>query len=248
MRIDFFAASVVGRRSNNEDQFCADPELGLFVVADGMGGYEGGEVASRLAVDEVRAFVGLNRRDPGATWPCAEDKKKAFSESMLHAASLRAHAEIAAHRTERLRQMGSTIVTLLIEEHRATCAHVGDSRLYRLRDGRLEQITRDHSLWAELEASGGAGVDRKDFGWKNQITRALGVDGNHRADTASLDLVVGDTWLLCSDGLYDPLAPEQIAEVLKVGSAKEACEAIVQRAYDAGSSDNITAVVVRALP
>ncbi len=248
MRIESFAVSVVGRRSNNEDQFCLAPDLGLFVVADGMGGYEGGEVASRLAVDEVRDFVGLNRRDPGATWPCAEDKKKAFSESLLSAASMRAHAQIAAHRTDRLRQMGSTIVTLLIEERRATCAHVGDSRLYRLRGGQLQQLTRDHSLWAELEAAGGAGVDRKDFGWKNQITRALGVDGNHRADTASLDLEVGDTWLLCSDGLYDPLANEQLAAELGRPSVKEACEAIVQRAYDAGSSDNITAVVVRALP
>ena len=247
MRIEFFASSVVGRRSNNEDQFCADPALGLFVVADGMGGYEGGEIASRLAVEELRDFVSRNRRDPGATWPCGEDKKRAFSESLLHAASLCAHRQITSHRTERLRNMGSTVVTLLLEEGRATCAHVGDSRLYRLRGGRLAQLTRDHSLWAELEAAGGTGVERKDFGWKNQITRALGVDGNHRADTASLDLISGDVWLLCSDGLYDPLSIEQLIEPLCLPSAKAACEAIVQRAFDAGSQDNITAIVVRVL-
>ena len=248
MRIEFFASSVVGRRSNNEDQYCAEPELGLFVVADGMGGYEGGEIASRLAVDALREFIARNRRDPGSTWPCGEDKKRAFSESLLHAASVRAHQQIAAHRTERLRNMGSTIVTLLLEDGRATCAHVGDSRLYRLRGDALVQLTRDHSFWAELEAAGGTDVQRKDFGWKNQITRALGVDGSHRADTASLELRVGDTWLLCSDGLYDPLEPAQIAQVLKSASAKEACEQIVQRAFDSGSQDNITAVVVRLLP
>lgn len=248
MRIDFFASSVVGRRNNNEDQFCVEPELGLFVVADGMGGYEGGEIASKLAVDEVRDFVGRNRRDPGATWPCGEDKKRAFSESLLHAASLCAHRQITNHRTERLRNMGSTMVTLLIEDGRATCAHVGDSRLYRLRGDALTQLTRDHSFWAELEAAGGTDVQRKDFGWKNQITRALGVDGNHRADTATIDLLPGDVWLLCSDGLYDPLEQAQIADVLKLPTAKEACEAIVQRAFDAGSQDNITAVVVRVLP
>jgi serine/threonine protein phosphatase PrpC len=248
MRIEFSASSVVGRRNNNEDQLCADPELGLFVVADGMGGYEGGEIASRIAVEELREFVGRNRRDPGATWPCGEDKKRAYSESLLHAATLRAHQQIVAHRTERLRNMGSTIVTLLLEDGRATCAHVGDSRLYRLRSEALVQLTRDHSFWAELEAAGGTEVQRKDFGWKNQITRALGVDGSHRADTASLDLLPGDVWLLCSDGLYDPLEPEQIAEALKLPDAKAACEAIVQRAFEAGSQDNITAIVVRVLP
>lgn len=245
MRTEFFAASVVGRRSNNEDQFRAVPELGLYVVADGMGGYEGGEIASRLAVDEVHQFVARNRRDPAGTWPCKEDQKRQYDENVLHAASLAAHLQITRHRTERLRQMGSTVVTLLLAEGRATCAHVGDSRLYRLRNGALSQLTRDHSLWAELEAAGGMDVERKNFGWKNQITRALGVDGNHRADTASLDLLPGDTWLLCSDGLYDPLEPADLNAALGLPTAQAACEAIVRRAFDAGSQDNITAVVVR---
>jgi serine/threonine protein phosphatase PrpC len=246
MRFDFFASSVVGRRSNNEDQFCAAPELGLFVVAAGMGGYEGGEIASRLAVDEVRQFVARNQRDPSGTWPCKEDKKKAYAENLLHAASLAAHAQIVGHRTERLRQMGSTLVTLMLEEGRATCAHVGDSRLYRLRGEVLQQVTRDHSFWAELEAAGGTEVARKDFGWKNQITRALGVD-QHKADTATLEVQPGEVWLLCSDGLYDPLEPAQIREALALPTAKEACEEVIRRAFDAGSSDNITAVVIRVL-
>ncbi len=246
MKTEFFASSVVGRRSNNEDQFCAVPELGLFVVADGMGGYEGGEIASRLAVEELRHFVERNRRDPGGTWPCKEDKKRQYDENLLSAASLSAHLQIAAHRTERLRQMGSTVVTLLLDGSRATCAHVGDSRLYRLRGAVLAQLTRDHSFWAELEAAGGTDVERKNFGWKNQITRALGVDGNHRADTATHDLAPGDTWLLCSDGLYDPLEAAELIAALSLPTAQEACEAIIRRAFEAGSQDNITAVVVRA--
>jgi len=232
----------VGRRKNNEDRLCVLTELGLFAVADGMGGYEGGEVASRLAIDELSEFVARNRRDPSGTWPCKEDKKRSFSENLLAAAVMVAHQTIVAQREGKLEQMGSTVVAAMLDAGRLCFAHVGDSRLYRLRDGQVEQLTRDHSVWAELEAQGLAGA-RAEFPFRNQITRALGTNVA-RPDVAAVELRAGDTFLLCSDGLYDPLSAEQLAPLMALPLA-EAAEALVKTAFDAGSHDNITAVLVR---
>ncbi|MBL8954807.1 MAG: serine/threonine-protein phosphatase, partial [Myxococcaceae bacterium] len=122
---------------------------------------------------------------------------------------------------------------------KATLAHVGDSRIYRLRRGALTQLTRDHSLWAELEAAGMKPGERFGFAHKNVITRALGLAGAHRADLVTVELEAGDRLLLCSDGLHDPL-DEAALRRLMTGD----CEGLVKAAYDAGSSDNITAVLL----
>jgi serine/threonine protein phosphatase PrpC len=243
LKVEAVGISHVGRRKNNEDRLCIEPSLGLYAVADGMGGYEGGEVASRLTVDELSGFVARNRRDPGGTWPCKEDKKRSFQENLLSAGVMVAHQAIVAGRVGVLDQMGSTVVAVLVEAGRLTFAHVGDSRLYRLRDGKLEQLTRDHSVWAEMEAHGMAGA-RENFPYRNQITRALGTNVA-RPDVATLELQRGDTFLLCSDGLYDPLEAARLGELLSKPLG-EASEALVQAAYDAGGTDNITAVLLRA--
>ncbi len=243
MRLQVVGLSHLGRRKTNEDRLCLAPELGLFAVADGMGGYEGGEVASTLAVDELREFVARNRRDPGGTWPCKEDKRRSFEENLLAAAVLGAHRKICERRVGVLEQMGSTVVAVLAAGQRLCFAHVGDSRLYRLREGRLEQLTRDHSVWAELEAHGMAGA-REDYPFRNQITRALGTNVA-KPDVATVELREGDTFLLCSDGLYDPLKPEQLARLMALPLEQAASE-LVRAAFDAGSSDNITVVVLRA--
>lgn len=243
MNVTSFGLTHVGRRSNNEDALCSAPELGLFVVADGLGGYEGGEVASSLTVSLVREFVDDNRRDPEGTWPIREQRQRTYQENLLAAATVVAHQAIVARRNGTLSQMGSTIVAALLHDRAITVAHVGDSRIYRLRDGAVTALTRDHSLWAEMEACGRAG-DRASFPWKNQITRALGLDGNSRADVATFPVEAGDVYLLCSDGLYDPLDDAR----LRAGMEKdpeEACRDLVQAAFDAGSTDNITGIVVR---
>jgi serine/threonine protein phosphatase PrpC len=235
--------SHIGRRKNNEDRLCVLPELGLFAVADGMGGYEGGEVASALTIEQLSDFVQRNRRDPAGTWPCKEDKKRSFVENLLAAGVMVAHQSICAQRQGVLEQMGSTVVAAIVDSGRLCFAHVGDSRLYRLRNGTLEALTRDHSVWAELEAQGMAGA-REDFPFRNQITRALGTNAA-RADTGSAELLAGDTYLLCSDGLYDPLAPEVIAPLMGL-PLDEAAQALVKAAYDAGGSDNISLVLIRS--
>jgi serine/threonine protein phosphatase PrpC len=234
----------VGRRTNNEDALCRADELGLFVVADGMGGYEGGEIASSLTVEAMRDFVAANRRDPEGTWPVRANHARTFEENLLDAAIVFAHRKIVSQRTERLGRMGSTVVAALVSGRRLVVAHVGDSRLYRLRDGALSALTRDHSYFAELEAQGWAG-DRKSFPYKNQITRALGIDGASAADVATWDVKERDVFLLCTDGLYDPIDEPALAAALAL-TPDEACSRLTELALQAGGTDNITGLVLRA--
>jgi PPM family protein phosphatase len=239
MNVTATAFTVAGRRPNNEDSYLVSRELNLYAVADGMGGYAGGEVASRLTVEQLEAFIARNRRDAAGTWPCKEDKKLSFTENLLRAGLRRAHDAISAQRHGELEHMGSTVVAVLIDGNRATLGHVGDSRIYRLRDGTLSQLTRDHSLWAEMEAAGMKPGERGGFPHKNVITRALGIDTAHRPDLVTLELQPGDRFLLCSDGLHDPLGEPELRKLM-AGD----CAGIVRAAYDAGSSDNITAVLI----
>ncbi len=247
MHLDSAAATHVGRRKNNEDAFCLAPSLGLFAVCDGMGGYEGGEVASALAVEALEAFVARAQRDPDGTWPCKQDRKRTLLENVLKAAALEAHRAIAQKRHGPLNQMGSTVVALLFDGARLAIGHVGDSRLYRLRDGVLTRLTRDHSLYEELVAQGHALGERAEFPYRNQITRALGLEGANVAETACAELRPADTFLLCSDGLSEPVREPRLVELLANDSVEEACASLVREAYAAGGTDNITAIVVRAV-
>jgi serine/threonine protein phosphatase PrpC len=238
------ALTTTGRRKNNEDSLCHAPSLGLFAVADGLGGYEGGEVASALTVETLEHFVERNQRDPAGTWPCKEDKKKTLAENLLRAAATEAHLAIVDKRAGRLGQMGSTIASMLISGAQAAIAHVGDSRVYRLRDGQLEALTRDHSVYAEMLAAGRDLPPRHEFPFKNQITRALGLAGNATADTRVVDVSPGDRFLLCTDGLYDPFDDQALAPLLATGTPVECCQRLVDLAFERGSADNITAVIV----
>lgn len=245
MQLDSFALSATGRRSNNEDAVCARPDLGLFVVADGMGGYDGGEIASRVAVATIEDLVSRTAGDQDVTWPYAIDPRRGVAENELAVATRLAGDRIAAQRHGRLAQMGSTVVALLVDDRAAVIAHVGDSRVYRLRAGRLEQLTTDHSFYAELVASGVEVGAFEDFPHKNVVTRALGTSAS-RPDLRVEAIAPGDVFLLCSDGLTEGLAPARIAALL-AGPAADACRALVDEAYQAGSRDNISAVVVRVL-
>lgn len=235
--------SVVGRRSNNEDAWLDAASLQLFVVADGLGGYEGGEVASKLTTGTLAEFISENRRDPQGTWPIRELRSRTFEENLLAAAGAAAHREILERKKGALSQMGSTVVAALFHGARVTVMHCGDSRIYRLRDGVVSALTRDHSVWAEMEAAGLAGA-RADFAFKNQITRALGLEGHASCDVSTFPVERGDVYLLCSDGLYDPLDDARLRRGLEL-SPDQACADLVQAAFDAGSHDNITGIVVR---
>lgn len=245
MQLDTFALTATGRRSNNEDAVCTRPDLGLFVVADGMGGYEGGEIASQVAVATIEDLVARTAGDQDVTWPYRIDPARGLAENELAVATRLAGDRIAARRHGRLAQMGSTVAVLRVAGTEAVIAHVGDSRVYRLRAGALEQLTRDHSFYAELVASGVEVGAAEDFPHKNVVTRALGTT-SAQPDLRVEAALPGDVFLLCSDGLTDGLAPPRIAALL-ARPAAEACRALVDEAYAAGSRDNISAVVVRVI-
>jgi PPM family protein phosphatase len=241
MQIESYALSITGRRANNEDAVCAQPQLGLFVVADGMGGYEGGEVASAIAIDAIHELVRRTAGEADVTWPYPIDATRSVAENELWVATRLAADRIAARRHGALRDMGSTVVALRVTGDHAVVCHVGDSRLYRLRAGAIAQLTVDHSLAAQLAASGLA--PDADFAWRHMITRALGT-ATSEPEIQRQRLEPGDVFLLCSDGLSEVLAPDHIARLL-AAPAELACRALIDAAYAAGSRDNISAVVVR---
>lgn len=235
-----FGHSETGRRRRNEDSFSVRSDLGLFVVADGMGGHAGGNVASRIVVDTLERFF-----DKVGTAPDEQDDGE-ISAQRVDLAIRMCHRALERRAVGELATMGTTLVTLLVRGETAILAHVGDSRIYRLREGRIEQMTRDHSLCAELEAAGGHDLVKKLTGpYTAMVTRSISVNTNARPDLQIVPIQPGDRFLLCTDGLTDVLDAQAIAEVLRApGTAEEASCRLVQRAYAAGSMDNITAVVV----
>jgi serine/threonine protein phosphatase PrpC len=245
MRIECAGQTHVGRRPHNEDAYCVLPDLGLFVVADGLGGQEGGEVASRCVVD---SFSGIGERlvkDREATWPHRPDPARSWEENLLAACTNVAQRTIVRKRVGMLSEMGSTVVALAVGARGAAVAHVGDSRLYRMREGVLEVMTRDHSLLEELRAAGMEPPPRNRTNYGHLITRALGTERAEPTVTR-LELRAGDVYVLCSDGLYEPLGPEGMARRISMAtSISEAAESLVAGAYAAGGRDNITAVVLR---
>jgi PPM family protein phosphatase len=230
-----FGATDAGKvRANNEDALLVGEgrDETLFVVADGIGGFEAGEVASRIAVDVLREL------EPGASF-----------EAAIREANRRILA--VGRGDERLSGMGTTIVATRFggtrEEPVAEIAHVGDSRAYLLRGGSLRPLTEDHSLVAELVRSGDLTRDQAaEHPQKNLITRALGAEEEVEVDTVVLPVEAGDRLLLCSDGLTDMLPEANIGEILadSPGDPEKPARTLVSAALDAGGSDNVTVVVV----
>jgi PPM family protein phosphatase len=230
-----FGATDAGKvRANNEDALLVGEgrDETLFVVADGIGGFEAGEVASRIAVDVLREL------EPGASF-----------EAAIREANRRILA--VGRGDERLSGMGTTIVATRFggtrEEPVAEIAHVGDSRAYLLRGGSLRPLTEDHSLVAELVRSGDLTRDQAaEHPQKNLITRALGAEEEVEVDTVVLPVEAGDRLLLCSDGLTDMVPEANIGEILadSPGDPEKPARTLVSAALDAGGSDNVTVVVV----
>jgi protein phosphatase len=245
---------VIGRtdpgriRATNEDAFVADEELGLFAVADGMGGHNAGEVASRLALDTLVSFIRASRSDSGITWPYGFVASMPFEANQLKSAIQLANQEIRfrAQRQPECEGMGSTIVALIAEGARIWYANVGDSRLYLWRDGALTQLSEDDS-WAASMLRAGADpevVNRHEM--RHMLTRALGTGQALDIAVSQIELQPGDVLLACSDGLYGPVGDAGLAQVLASagGDVDAAAGALIAAALDGGGPDNVTALLV----
>ena len=225
-------------RESNEDSVKVVPELGLVVVADGMGGHAGGEIASALVIENVEREI----RAIGAF-------AKAAPALALTAAVRAANDAVRRRGDEQrdLKGMGSTVVCALILDRVAHVAHAGDSRAYRLRGGKLERLTRDHSLVEEyLHENPGASEDDLEGVYKHLVTRAVGASATLEVDVNEIECEAGDVILFCSDGLTGPVADDAIARI--VARAKDldsAAMALVQAALDGGGPDNVTVGLVR---
>jgi len=244
MEIHCSASNHIGRRRNDEDAHVIRPDLGLVVVADGMGGYDGGEIASRIVVDSVVELFERTQADPEATWPHAPRPPTGDLCDRVNVAIRHAHKRVVEQREGVLGRMGSTAVVVAWSGTRLIVGHVGDSRVYRLRGDRLQRLTRDHSFAEEALAAGFAdpvAVAR----YRNMLTRAVGVPGLVQPDIATHELHNDDVLLLCSDGVWEPLADEDIGDALMLPPAA-AARTLVAQAYEAGGADNMTALVLRA--
>ncbi len=245
MTIEFHCATDTGRaRNNNEDSVTVDDAVALAVLADGMGGYNAGEVASGMATEFIRTELGR--------W-LAEASQNASDADVRRAMDIcvdNANRAIfnAANSNPQYAGMGTTLVVAVFREGRLLMGHVGDSRGYRLRAGRLAQITHDHSLLQEQIDSGLITPEQAALSSnKNLVTRAVGVEDTVLLETHLHDVMPGDLYLMCSDGLSDMLDDDTIARLMQSAEPlDEIGTALIQAANEAGGRDNISVVLARA--
>ena len=243
------ALSDVGRkRSRNEDAVVADPALGLFLVADGMGGHQGGDVASAMAAHVISEHLtsALEGLPPGGA-----DETSGRSLEGLELVEAILGANRAVHQASvsqpNYAGMGTTVVAVLFHDDHAAIAHVGDSRLYRLRGDSLEQLTVDHSLVQEMKAKGLCDDEAECAQFSNVVTRALGTEATVEVTLQECEVNPGELFLLCSDGLTDLVPEEEIRLTLSTFSAnlEMAAEQLVGLANANGGRDNISVVLAR---
>jgi serine/threonine protein phosphatase PrpC len=245
MLYEFTSLSDTGRlRNNNEDAVASEASLGLAVLADGMGGYNAGEVASAMATGTVSTALG--------TWLLAHQGKTSTRETALamRLSVERANQAIyqASLDNSEFTGMGTTLVVAVFSGARALVGHVGDSRCYRWRNGQLSQLTRDHSLLQEqLDAGLLSPQAAQQMPYRNLVTRALGVENDVALDVGEHVVSPGDLFLLCSDGLTDMLPDEALADILKTcPQSDHLAQTLIDAANAAGGKDNISVILVRA--
>ncbi len=251
MNVTAAGLSDVGlQRETNEDSFCILPEFELYIVADGMGGHNAGDVASKMATHTIASFFRATQSED-ATWPFHFDPHLSVEENRLITGIKVANKKIYETSTSNseVHGMGTTVVGALIapERERIYVAHVGDSRAYRVRDGQLTLLTRDHSLLNDyLLVMPDMTQEQRDQLPKNVITRALGMQDSVVVDLVPEQPRPGDRYMLCSDGLSGMLTDQEILEVIVAAGEdmEKAAKSLVERANANGGEDNVTVVVI----
>ncbi len=247
MSLEFYSATDVGRsRANNEDSVVVDDKIGLAILADGMGGYKAGEVASEMLTGSLNLELGRCLKQAGRTITVAQ------ARLAIEACVDNANRAIftAAQGNPQFSGMGTTLVLGLFCDEGLLLGHVGDSRAYCLREGRLTRMTRDHSLLQQQIDAGLLNLEEAAFSnIKNLLTRAVGVEEAVRLELHLHQVHVGDVFLLCSDGLTDMLSEPAICGMLvKHAELADAGRALIDGANEMGGRDNISVIAVRVGP
>jgi protein phosphatase len=223
-------------RSVNQDAYYIDPDGRFFIVADGMGGHAGGQEASRIATEAIQRHL-------AAHWLTDES-----AAVLLETALLKANQAILQDQSSHPERsdMGTTAVVLIVRDEQFWCAHIGDSRLYRLRGPKIEQITEDHTWVAKAMKGGDITPEQaRQHPWRHVLSQCLGREDLRQMDIQPVDVQTGDRLLLCSDGLTEELSDHSIASHLKsIRAAEKAAIALINAAKDKGGRDNITVVIV----
>lgn len=240
------------KRTHNEDNLLLVPEESLYLVADGMGGHASGEVASEMAVKTLSDFFAETSKDQDITWPYKMEKGREYEANRLSAGIKLSNLRIFESATQNPAQrgMGTTIVALLIVGDTAYFGHVGDSRIYRLREGKLTQVTEDHSLLNDyIKMKDLTEEEIENFPHKNVIVRALGMKETVQVDVNTEKPQPGDTYLLCSDGLNGMITDEVMRQIMTeyYDDLEECCTQLINAANANGGTDNITVAIVRVL-
>jgi protein phosphatase len=230
-------ATETGRvRKKNEDNFCICPDIGLFAIADGMGGHQAGEIASRLATQKLADFIRTYLRQ-------YSDQETLLTRGMQE---INQQIYLISQQNKRYRGMGTTLTAVLIQNNHLYLSHIGDSRLYLLRQEQIKQLTEDHTVVQNLVASGTITADQARVHPKRHIlTRALGIDSSIKADISQINLKAQDKILLCTDGLTNYVTPEEIHHLVSnMAEVKQAVHNLTEMALERGGADNITVILV----
>jgi protein phosphatase len=243
VQVSAAGATNAGPRPSNQDTHLVDVDLGLFVVADGMGGHNAGEVASRMAVDVVVDFIRSTQRGGDITWPFPMNPACSFDANRIDVALKLANHRVhdAGERDPEHAGMGTTIVVALVDGDHITIGHVGDSRAYVLRDGSLRQMTQDHT-W--LNAISNGREEMRNHPLRHVLTNGIGMGTDLSPTVLEERLAAGERWLICTDGVHGFVDRDALQRVISGSTASGAAEQVVQRALDAGTTDNATAVVL----
>jgi protein phosphatase len=247
MNVSAGGASETGPRPANEDVFLVDLDLGLLIVADGMGGHRAGEIAARRTVDVLSNFIRETRHTGDLTWPYPFDPSQSATVNRLRMAVRLANREVhdAGKRDPRCSGMGSTVVAALLDGERLVIAHAGDSRAYRRRDARLEQMTRDDT-WLNVMIAAGSNAAAAAHPMRHALTRGVGMRPELSPTVIEISLVHHEHWLFTTDGVHGVLDQAALHRAIEAPSADAAAARVVRAALGAGTTDNATAVVLFA--
>lgn len=235
------------KRTHNEDDLFIDDKLGLYIVADGMGGHQAGEVASKLVVQTLSDFMQQPEdRDADQIASMLDGELTPQANRLISGIKLANQAvHDVAMSKPKYRGMGSTVSAVLITENRLVAANVGDSPIYLIHDGSIELLSVLHTVMAEHEALDPTGKRQLNAAFKHMLTRGMGIEETVQADISEIQLFKDDALVISSDGLSDKVSPDEIMEIVNGHSVKSACRRLVELALQRGGDDNITVIVLK---